>query len=291
MIFNIITALIATVASIFIIIGLKKGEPYSSLVEDIYEDNMFFSRLYVIGYYLSDNVKIFRLNDNLLRKLQSEAVLIYSNEYAEYYSRLAWSQFLSLALIIVAAGCTIATFTTGSTILIVLLIMAVFVVAIWDMSMNRMSDFLKHRTEECLAELPTMVSKLALMINAGLTLRAAWIIIAESGDGAFYDLMMQACQEMKNGSSDAKAIEEFGKRANDPEIKKFTSAMVQGIKNGHVELTEFLLNQANELMEQKKQLMLQKGETAAGKLVAPLGLTFCGIILIIAAAAMQSMSL
>lgn len=72
--------------------------------------------------------------------------------------------------------------------------------------------------------------------------------------------------------------------------EKFTSAMVQGIEKGNSELADFLVSQASELWAHKRQLALQKGEIAAGKLIIPLGLMFGGIIMIIVAAAMQSMS-
>lgn len=291
MLLNILTVFLATVSAIFIVIGLKNGEEYAYLVEDVNEDNMFFPNLYVIGFYLSDHVKIFKLNDNLLRKLKTEATLMYNENYAEYYTRLAWAQFLSLSLFVIAFGCAVATFISGTMALFILLFAIIMIVALWDMSMNRMSDFVKKRTGDCLAEFPTMVSKLALLINAGMILRDAWILIAKSGEGSFYELMQESCDQMENGASEAEAIQAFGTRANSPEIKKFTSTMIQGMQKGNAELTTFLLNQSNELWEQKKQLMLQKGEAAAGKLVAPLGLTFGGIILIIAAAAMQSMSL
>ncbi len=135
-----------------------------------------------------------------------------------------------------------------------------------------------------------MVSKLSLLINSGMVLREAWSVVANGKDGPLYDLMKKSCECIENGESDTAAIHKFGVLSDSPEIKKFTSAMIQDIKKGNSELSDFLLSQSAELWSHKRQLALQKGEVAAGKLIIPLGLMFGGIIMIIVAAAMQSMS-
>ena len=67
--------------------------------------------------------------------------------------------------------------------------------------------------------------------------------------------------------------------------------MIQGIEKGNSELAEFLSNQSAEMWAYKKQLMLQKGEVAASKLVAPIGIMFAGVLLIVISAALSGMSL
>ena len=135
-----------------------------------------------------------------------------------------------------------------------------------------------------------MVSKLSLLLTSGMVLREAWYVVAQGKDGPLYDLMKKSCIEMDNGASDYSAIQKFGVLCDTPEIKKFTSAMLQSAEKGNRELTTFLIAQITELWAHKRQVALQKGEIAAGKLIIPLGLMFGGIILIIVAGVMQSMS-
>ena len=135
-----------------------------------------------------------------------------------------------------------------------------------------------------------MVPKLTLLINSGMVLREAWYLVANGKEGPLYTLMKKACEDMENGDSDAVAINKFGILSDSNVIKKFTSAMVQGIEKGNSELADFLNAQVSELLAHKRQLALQNGEVAAGKLIIPLGITFGGIIMIIIAASMQSMS-
>lgn len=135
-----------------------------------------------------------------------------------------------------------------------------------------------------------MVSKLALLINSGMVLREAWHVTAYGKEGTLYTLMKQACEDMENGESDIGAIYKFGITSDSASIKKFTSAMIQGMQKGNSELADFMVSQTSELWAHKRQMALQQGEVAAGKLIIPLGITFAGIIMIIVSAAMQSMS-
>ena len=70
-----------------------------------------------------------------------------------------------------------------------------------------------------------------------------------------------------------------------PEIKKFASVLTQGIEKGSRELSNSLIHQSAEMWNLKKQVMLQKGEAAASKLLAPTAMIFIGVLIIIIAAA------
>ena len=150
---------------------------------------------------------------------------------------------------------------------------------------------MKTRQDECEIEFPNAISKLALIVNSGVILHDAWAIVADGNDGVFYDLMKKSCEDMENGKSDIDAIYEFGVLTNSENIRKFTSALIQSIERGGGNLPVFLANQSTELWMSKRQLMLQKGETAASALLIPITLMLVGIILIVISAALQSFSL
>ena len=152
-------------------------------------------------------------------------------------------------------------------------------------SLDNMKNMLSTRTKECDAQLPEIVSTMAVLVSSGMVLREAWSMIAYSGTGAFNKLMQTAAENMANGYSDADAIFLFGRSANSTEIKKFTSALLQSMEKGGAELSIFLANQSSELWSTKRQHMLQKGEKASAKLLAPIVLIFVGIIIIVMTAA------
>lgn len=137
------------------------------------------------------------------------------------------------------------------------------------------------RSEELLSEFANVVSKLALLTNAGMILHEAWRQVAESGEGVMYDEMKTVCIDMDNGVSESEALRLFGLRCIIPEIKKFTSTITQGLSKGNTELSIELQKQSKELWMFKKQNVKRQGEIAANKLMLPIVIMFIGILIMV----------
>ena len=103
--------------------------------------------------------------------------------------------------------------------------------------------------------------------------------------------MRKSCVEMNNGKSEIDALYEFGIMTNSDSIKKFVSALIQSIERGGSDLPQFLANESSELWNEKRQMLLQKGEKAASKLLMPIAIMFLGIMLIVISSAIQSFSM
>ena len=286
---NFIMLLLASITTVLFLVNLARGKQYGYMVESLDGGEYFLKELYVVGFSLNDG-KIFKLRGKMERNLKKQAKLLWGDRYYEYYANLAWAQFLSLTLLVVSVGFSLSGFLKTEQIPILLILVLLFVAAFWNLSLSRMKEKVQQRREACEAEFPNMVSKLALLINSGMVLREAWRVTAYGKEGTLYTLMKQACEDMENGESDIGAIYKFGVTSDSASIKKFTSAMIQGMQKGNSELADFMVSQTSELWAHKRQMALQQGEVAAGKLIIPLGITFAGIIMIIVSAATQSMS-
>lgn len=280
---------IATISTILFMVGLIKGKKYASYVESLDSFDYFLKNLYVVGLGLNDT-KMFKLRGNVGRNLKKNAKLYYDNVYYEYYATVSWAQFLTFALMILSIGTSLCSFFSGDGMILMFGIVIIAILAVWNMSMSKVKEEIDKRRSECVQEFPNMVSKLSLLINSGMVLREAWKVVARGKEGTLYDLMKKSCEYMENGESDMDAIHKFGILSDAGEIKKFTGAMIQGIEKGNSELAEFMVTQSAELWAHKRQLALQQGEIAAGKLIIPLGMTFIGIIMIVVVASLQSMS-
>ena len=289
MVLNFIMLLLASITTVLFLVNLARGKQYGYMVESLDGGEYFLKELYVVGFSLNDG-KIFKLRGKMERNLKKQAKLLWGDRYYEYYANLAWAQFLSLTLLFVSVGFSLSGFLKTEQLPILLILVLLFVAAFWNLSLSRMKEKVQQRREVCEAEFPNMVSKLALLINSGMVLREAWRVTAYGKEGTLYTLMKQACEDMENGESDIGAIYKFGVTSDSASIKKFTSAMIQGMQKGNSELADFMVSQTSELWAHKRQMALQQGEVAAGKLIIPLGITFAGIIMIIVSAAMQSMS-
>lgn len=284
---NFIMLLLASITTVLFLVNLARGKQYGYMVESLDGGEYFLKELYVVGFSLNDG-KIFKLRGKMERNLKKQAKLLWGDRYYEYYANLAWAQFLSLTLLVVSVGFSLSGFLKTEQLPILLILVLLFVAAFWNLSLSRMKEKVQQRREACEAEFPNMVSKLALLINSGMVLREAWRVTAYGKEGTLYTLMKQACEDMENGESDIGAIYKFGVTSDSASIKKFTSAMIQGMQKGNSELADFMVSQTSELWAHKRQMALQQGEVAAGKLIIPLGITFAGIIMIIVSAAMQS---
>ncbi|MDO5340385.1 MAG: type II secretion system F family protein [Eubacteriales bacterium] len=280
---------IGTVLSILFIIMLFKGGKYDYMLESLSGDAFPFKSMYSVGLAWQD-FKIGKLRGvpgNLLRK---DANLYYSKKYSEYYARIIWAQVISLAHACLAFFFVLAgVFNNMSGFLGIVGVVVCVIIIYYFFTFT--SGKIKTRTNECEKEFPNAISKLALIVNSGVILHESWEMVAFGNKGTLYEMMQDSCEQMKNGVSEIDAIYEFGQKTNSDDIKKFTSALIQSIERGGGDLPQFLANQSSELWATRRQVMLQKGEKAAGALLMPIALMFLGVMMIVLAAAMQSFGL
>ena len=93
--------------------------------------------------------------------------------------------------------------------------------------------------------------------------------------------MQNSVNEMNNGIAEVDAIYNFGSRCMIPEVKKFTSTIIQGMTKGSSELVAMLQEQSKEVWQLKKQLVRREGEKASSKLLIPICIMFLGILIMI----------
>lgn len=274
---------IGSILAILFMVQIKKGKRFASIVEGLDSSTFPLNQLYVVGFAWS-STKLFKLRSKRAADLRAQATLLYDSQYAEYYANVAWAQTITLVHLFLTMSFLMAGIMYDLAFL--MLVGGIFLsIVVAAYCLENMKNTLTKRTEECEAQLPEVVSTMAILVNSGMVLREAWNMVADSGTGAFYELMRKAAENMKNGYSDADAIFLFGKASNSTEIKKFTSALLQSMEKGGAELSGFLAHQSSELWNAKRQRMLQAGEKAATKLLLPIVLIFVGVIIIVMTAA------
>lgn len=280
---------IATVLLVFFVVCEIQGKRFYDLYANLDEKEHPLKDFYGIGFFLN-SLPIFALKGNLERDLKRQSKLYWDNIYYEYYAVLAWAQFLTYALLAITVGACFAAVLPGPLSFMSLVMAGLVLAGAYNLIIDKMKEAVENRREECEYEFPSMISKLGLLVSSGSISRDAWYKVANGREGGLYDLMKRSCNEMDNGASEVEAIHHFGMLSDSDEIKKFTSAMIQNLERGSSNLASYLLGQSSEMWVHKRQLALQRGEVAAGKLIIPLGISFAGIIMVIVAAVMQSLS-
>ena len=152
------------------------------------------------------------------------------------------------------------------------------IVVYLDMEIN---DAIEKKHEEILSDYPEVLSKLTLLINAGMIVREAWTKVAYTCDRALYKEMQITSEEMCNGVAELDALYNFSQRCTVKELKKFSSILSQNLQKGGTELAYNLRSMNEESWEQKKHNAKRKGETAGAKLMIPTMIMFVGILLMV----------
>lgn len=151
---------------------------------------------------------------------------------------------------------------------------------------------LSRREEQLMIDHPGFINKVMLLLGAGLTLRFAIERIAgeyerELEDGGskhfVYEELCVTMQELRDGVTEAQAIENFGRRCRCMPYMRFSSVVTQNLRKGAEGLLAILEQEASDSLIERKQAALRKGEVAGTKLLFPmmvmLGLVM-GIIMV-----------
>lgn len=287
---SIIFLVLGSAFAVIFCVALLAGGKHDYMLEALDTDAFPLKEIYSAGLALQD-VGLFRLRGKLGAYLREKTNLYYGHKYSEYYARIIYAQALSfgglcLALMFLIAG---AAGGLGSIFFAVMGLVMAGVFGYYFI--NRTAELVNKRRDECEEEFPNAISKLALLVNSGMILHSAWEMVAQSAEGTFYDLMKDSVDQMNNGKAEIDMFYDFGTLSGSDNIKKFTTALIQSVEQGGGELPGFLANQSSALWGQYRQRLLQKGEKSASALLAPIGLMFGGVVLIVLAAAMSSLSL
>jgi tight adherence protein C len=258
---------------IFYLVGLKHADLFDALEENDYP----FKEVYFVGYAIMEMLR-YQYKSKHDRKLRKEIGVLYGEKYADYYIRVIYAQKVTLGFTVLLLAVPMYGF--ANDILAAAVVVMFAAVAYYYFGTVTETKILK-RSEEMLSDFSNVVSKLALLTNAGMIMREAWEDVAFTGDTALYKEMQIAVEQMKNGVSDVDAMYHFGVRCVVPEIKKFTSTIVQGMVKGNSELTMMLQDQSKEVWAIKKQNVRRQGEKASSKLMIPMMMMFVGILVMV----------
>ena len=154
---------------------------------------------------------------------------------------------------------------------------------------NREADAEKKK-EELLLDYPHIVSKLVLLLCAGLSMRSAFLLMASDYKDSLknggrrregFEEILRLCTDMEKGLSETEAYENMGRRAGEIRYRTFASLLVQNMRRGSRELIDLLSGEAEEAFEERKRKARILGEKAGTKLIFPTMLMLLVVIAVI----------
>lgn len=259
------------------ILYFRYKNSFDNIIVAIDRNQFLMPEIFFIGF---GSMKIFRVNlrTEKGRNKQKKISEVYGEKYAEFYHYCIVGGQITYTLTIAPMGLLIGAITNDVTFAVLALAATAAIVVYVDMDVN---NAIERKRDEILSDYPEVLSKLTLLVNAGLVIREAWTKVAYTSDRALYKEMRLASEEMNNGVSELDAIYNFSQRCAVKEIRKFASILSQNIQKGGSELTMNLRYMNKESWEDKKHRAKRKGETAGSKLMLPLLIMFIGILLMV----------
>lgn len=146
----------------------------------------------------------------------------------------------------------------------------------------------KERLDQMLLDYPNLVTRLSLLLEAGMTVRRAVGKIAldykRKRNGCVryaYEELLKSYYEMESGVMEEQVYENFGRRCGHPKYRALSALLVQNLKRGNRQLLEMLEQESAEAFEERKRYARVQGEAAATKLLIPMVLMLIVVLVIL----------
>lgn len=147
---------------------------------------------------------------------------------------------------------------------------------------------LEARKKELLLDYPEIVNKLALYMGAGMTIRNAFLKMGEDYKKQkevrkkyVYEEILITCNELQGGRSETEAYDHFGRRCQVQAYMKLSALLSQNIRKGSNDLLRLLGQEADTAFAERKNLAKKLGEEAGTKLLIPMMMMLCIVMVII----------
>ena len=261
---------------VFQIVYVKKfGDYFSSLDEKEYSYKAFLPGCLGI-------VELLGLTGSgrYQTRLSQKIVMVHGSRYAAYYTQIHWSVKIFYSIL----GLLLASFfcLAGEADLIGLIIIPAMGIGFFFLADKSLDDQYKKRKFMLERDFPDFISKLILLVNAGLNARQAIerIIADNKEDSPLYNELNEVISDIRAGISENEAYADFAERCKLKQITNFVSILQQNMKLGGNQMLFELRRMGTECWELRKNTAKQLGEIASSKLMIPLAIMFLAIVLI-----------
>lgn len=187
--------------------------------------------------------------------------------------------------------------SSKNPVLILFGLVSVAVLYFYNDRVLRFKRQLERRTSQMQCDYSDIVSKLTLLIGAGLSTSSALSRIASdyrektASGGAkrhAYEEVCITCNKLGLGVREEQAYTEFGRSCRSHCYLKLSSLLIQNMKKGNPGFFGILKNETTEAFMERKSAARCAGEVAGTKLLVPMGLQLMVVLVIIVVPAFMS---
>lgn len=192
--------------------------------------------------------------------------------------------------------------TTDNGVLL-LLFGALCIPLLWMSAKQKVEKEVKNREKALCAAYPDFVSRLTLLLGAGMTLRAAVYRMVqeerkreqknkkEQTRNYMYEELQILCNEMEAGVPEGQAYLSFGNRCGQQQYRRLVTLLNQNLKKGSKNLIAQLEYETHQALADKRAQAKQWGEEAGSKLLLPMTIMLLIVMIMIIVPAFGSFQL
>lgn len=147
----------------------------------------------------------------------------------------------------------------------------------------------KRERQQMEQDYPEIISKLVLLLSAGVNLRKSMERIGndyekyqkQGGERKAYEVLTEVCKEMERGVSEKEAYEQLGERCKVLPYRTLSALLVQHLQKGSRGMERILEEEAARAQELRLQQAKILGEQASTKLLVPMVLMLVIVFVIL----------
>lgn len=273
---------------IFLFYQIAKKKGITNEVKDISKEEYGLKDLIPIGIALNDVIGQDRLN-KINKSTYEKIVRIHGVDAKENF-RVYTGNKTVLALLFTAA-IYFFQIANGKFSIAITVGGLVVGISIYFFADTMLDQKIEERTQNIRYEFPEFLSKLSLLINAGLNFNDAWEKVLESTDKktVLYKEFSKTHKEIEANIPIEVSLKNLSRRCKVNEISKFSTIITQNIKKGTSNMTNMLEILGSECWRERKNLAKKKGEEASSKLLFPMMLMLIAVFIITVVPALMQM--
>lgn len=272
--------LMLVIALIYLTINASVRKRYHKELEPLEEKQVAFKGLLPFGLWFYDEMKIPSTGPYSVFLVQ-RVVMVYGTRYVRYYLKVHWAEKVMYCCLGMVVACFLGAVSgSGASFLPAIPIAGGLLFFLTD---KNLEDKARKRKIQLMMDFPVFISKLTLLMNAGMHLRQALerIYVDVLEKTPLYCELGTVLEDIAAGVTESQAWQEFSERCKVREITSFTSMITQNAKIGGSKMVDELKRMTHETWEMRKHAARQLGETASAKLIFPLILMFIAILAIV----------
>lgn len=181
---------------------------------------------------------------------------------------------------------------------IIIVMAALIFILLYALKWQNQGKEAEKRKRQMKLDYPEIVSKLTLLLGAGMTAKRAWKKIVSDYDKKkhkgrryAYEEMRYTCREMESGIMESDSYERFGRRCGVQEYIRLGALLSQNIRKGTKGLNDLLHLEAVQSFEERKLRAKRLGEEAGTKLLMPMFLMLAVVLVIVVVPAFFSIQI